>query len=126
MIKGPLQSFQKLAKADKSIKRVLKISANGQGRRLYPSDTPKNNRKTGFRVDQGGPVYGRPGTYKVVLQVNKEAGNAGCQKFIKKYGTYHVVATAEVGMEDPVAVIDALVQDALDHNFGVHKDEDKE
>jgi hypothetical protein len=75
---------------------IYNVSLNEQGRRLYPSRTNKNNERTNLRIDQGGPVHGRPRTYKVLLQVNRETKNVACQQFIKKYGTHHVVATADV------------------------------
>ena len=57
--------------------------------------------------------------------MNRESKHGACQQFIKKHGTHHVVATAVVSEEDddPGAVIDALIQDALHNNFGVHDDE---
>jgi hypothetical protein len=122
VLKGVIKSFQKLAKADKSVKRILKVAANGQGRRLYISNTYKNNKRTNFRVDQGGPVRGRPGTYNVFLQVNKETKNRACQHFIKKHGTHHVVSAEN---KNSAAIIDTLIQDALGNNFGVRNDEGK-
>lgn len=124
MLARVIKSFQKQATVDKSMKRILKIAPNGQGRRLYPSRTSKHDATNNFRIDQGGPVNGRPGVYQVVLQVNKEAKSRACQDFIKKHGTHHVVATAEVSGQDQDlgVVINALVQNALDNNFGVRKD----
>ena len=113
--------FRQFAKSDKRIKRILQIAPNAQGRRVYPPDTAKNNEKLLFRIDQGGPINGKPGVCKLILQVNREAKHRGCQQFIKKYGTHHIVATAEVGEQDkdPNAVIDALYKNALETNFGV-------
>jgi hypothetical protein len=124
MLKRVIESLRKQAKADKSMKRILKIAPNRQERRLYPSHTSKHDAKNNFRIDQGGPVHGRPGVYKVVLQGNKEAKSRACREFIKKYGTHHVIATAEVSEQDQDlgVVINALVQNALDNNFGVGKE----
>jgi hypothetical protein len=57
----------------------------------------------------------------LILQVNREAKHRECQQFIKKYGTHHIVTTAEVGEQDkdPNAIIDALYKSALETNFEV-------
>jgi hypothetical protein len=91
--------------------------------RLSHSDTPKTDEKTNFHIEHGGPVHGRSGTSKVVLQVNKRAKNTACKNLIKKYGAHHVVATAEVGEDDKdlIAVINALAQNAFDNNLEYQK-----
>jgi hypothetical protein len=77
-------------------KKLCKGALNGAGRRLYPSRTPKNDKQTGFRVDQG-RVHDKEGTtYDIVLQPNAESTTPAIKGFISKYSTHAKLATMTI------------------------------
>lgn len=77
-------------------KKLCNGSLNGVGRPLYPSRTPKNDRQSGFRVDQG-HVHDEEGTaYDTVLQPNAEATAPGVKDFINKHSTHAKFATMTI------------------------------
>lgn len=74
-------------------KKLCKGTLNGAGHRLHPSRTPKNDKKSGFRLDQG-HVHDKDGTkYDIVLQPNAEANTAGVKDFVAEHSTHAKLAT---------------------------------
>jgi len=61
------EAFFSALKKGKQAQKLLGGTSNGAGRRIFPSQTPKNDAEAGYRVDQGVIVGGK---YKVVVQKN--------------------------------------------------------
>jgi len=80
----------------KVLKRITTYTEGGAGRRIYPSNTTKNNETPGLRIDQGQQDSANTELHTVVLQANKEAKNSKIKEFIKDHGTHAKVATAKV------------------------------
>lgn len=74
----------------------LTPSVGGEGRRIFPGSSSKNDSKFQLRIDCGSTVEGSPNLMKVVLQVNKEAKEGALKSFLKasKRGTHANVAEA--------------------------------
>ena len=73
--------------------KLLKGTANGAGRRLYPSHTTKKDEVNECRIDQGHVFDDDATTYQIVLQANSQAKSPGLQNLVRKYSSHAILAT---------------------------------
>lgn len=73
--------------------KLLKGTANGAGRRPYPSHTTKKDEVNECRIDQGHVFDDDATTYQIVLQANSQAKSPGLQNLVRKYSSHAILAT---------------------------------
>lgn len=68
-------------KQDKIGEKLVPV-VGGEGRRIFPGSSSKNDSKYQMRIDCGSSIKGSPNLMKVVLQVNKQAKEGSLKSFL--------------------------------------------
>lgn len=101
-LKGKLRAMVDSAMPTMSVpKRLLNFDPSTPGRRLWPSDTPKNNAEWEIRLDVGEARKDHADLVGVKLQINREAKTKGLKDLAKANGTHHTYATTCVNVKEP-------------------------
>ncbi|EGD87345.1 hypothetical protein H112_05888 [Trichophyton rubrum D6] len=117
-LKDKIRNLINAAMASKSgPKRILAFDPNAPGRRLFPSDTPKNNGHWEIRLDAGERRKDNPNLVAIHLQINREAKTKGLKDLLKSNGTHHTYSTAWVDVTQPPtqAAADKLIDDLIEN-----------
>ncbi|BDD62643.1 hypothetical protein MPDQ_001592 [Monascus purpureus] len=113
-LKDKLQAMVNSAMATNSGPKRL-LNPSSPGRRLWPSDTPKNNAEWEIRLDAGEARKDNSDVVAVKLQINREAKTKGLKDLVKANGTHYTYATAWVNVKEPPTkeAADKLVDDLI-------------
>ena len=79
---------------------MFNIGPGDAGHRLWPPNIFKLNQKIMVRIDVGEEVHGRPGVYKLFLQVNNEATSTKLKDWRRK-NPHGNLATALIDTNTP-------------------------